>query len=156
VPDPRPDHVAALEARITALDAQIAAVESQLAPLLDERERCRAALAALEGALTDTNNIHTMEPMRQMQPLERIRHSKPPHGKNDARVARFLACCHAKGETMSDAAKALSTRKDRVYQAQLSSALRGNRPMWMPLAKRIEERYGYAATVENWPDLREV
>ena len=145
------DPIAALEARIDAIDKEIAR-------LAEERERIERALAALRGEpeppLTSADNTNTLEPMRKMQPVERLRHSKQPHAKADRCVERFLAACHAKGETMSDAARALSTKREKVHQAQLSSALRGDRPMWEPLAKRIEERYGYAATLENWPDLR--
>ena len=143
------------------LAREIAALDEQIAALAAKRERCAAALRALAGesALTAQNNSDTEENMRQMQALERLRHSKPPHKKSDdkgarERVRRFLDACHKQGHTMSDAATALSTKREKVHQAQLSSALRGKRVMWMPLAKRIEERYGYAATKDNWPDLR--
>ena len=137
-----------------ALEQKLAELDAEIARLRGERDLYARALAVLRGDLLSMNKSDTPGSMRQMQGLERIRHSKVPHGKQDARVDRFLKACHAKGETMREAAEALSTPKERVYQPQLSAALRGTRPIWMPLAKRIEKRYGYAATLANWPDLR--
>lgn len=141
--------------------------------LLDQlkrrRQKLQAELAEVERAiaaveatgLQGEHNSGNTDNMRARSMSGQKRMLRAQRAEGTPETARLRAAFKAAKDSMHMAAEKIqSDVRDAghgyvISQPYLTMAAKGERPMWRPIAEAIEKRYGYAATRENWPDLRD-